>query len=199
MKLLEKLKGTVQKFIITGGPGSGKTTLLTALQHKGYNCSEEASRQVITEEVARKSICLPWINLSCFAEKTLARMIELYKSSNATSLTFFDRGIPDIIAYLKLADLSVAENYYKALKEVPYHSTVFILPPWKEIYLNDPERWQTFEEAVAIYHSLKETYQSLGFQLIELPKASVVERKKCVEATILTLANNAFIKADIEL
>jgi predicted ATPase len=50
--------------------------------------------------------------------------------------------------------------------------------------LNDPERWQTFEEAVAIYEALKETYQSLGFNLIELPKTTLEERVKIVEAAI---------------
>lgn len=194
MEHLAILMEGVNKYIITGGPGSGKTTLLTALQHKEYNCSEEASRQVIIEEVARKSKCLPWINLSCFAEKTLARMIELYKSSHATNVTFFDRGIPDIIAYLKLAQLPVSENYCLALQKHPHHSTAFILPPWKEIYLNDPERWQTFEEATTIYHSLKQTYHSLGFQLIELPKASVEERMKIVESSIRTVADSDVAK-----
>lgn len=175
--------GTANKYIITGGPGSGKTTLLTALQHKGFNCSEEASRQVIIEEVAKGSTCLPWINLSCFANKTLERMIEQYLSS-PSNVTFFDRGIPDIIAYLKLAELPVADCYFKSLETHTYHRTAFILPPWKEIYLNDPERWQTFEESVAIYHSLKETYESLDFTLIELSKTTVAERMRIVEASI---------------
>lgn len=174
---------TANKHIITGGPGSGKTTLLRALQNEGYNCSEEASRQVIIEEAAKQTNCLPWINLSCFAQKTLERMIELYVLS-PSGVTFFDRGIPDIIAYLKLAELHVSDDYFKSLQKYPYHPTAFILPPWKEIYLNDSERWQTFEEAVDIYYSLKETYQSLGFNLIELRKTTVEERMKIVEASI---------------
>lgn len=174
---------TANKYIITGGPGSGKTTLLRALQNEGYNCSEEASRQVIIEEVAKQTTCLPWINLSCFAQKTLERMIELYKAST-NRVTFLDRGIPDIIAYLKLAGLLVSHEYFKALQKYPYQLKAFILPPWKEIYLNDPERWQTFEEAVIIYYSLKETYQSLGFDLIELPKTTVEERMEIVANSI---------------
>jgi predicted ATPase len=171
------------KYILTGGPGSGKTTLLKALQNKGFECSEEASRQVIIEEVAKQTDCLPWIDLSCFARKTLERMIELYKAST-NSVTFFDRGIPDIIAYLKLARLPITSNYFKSSQKHTYQQTAFILPPWKEIYLNDPERWQTFEEAVVIYEALKETYQSLGFNLIELPKTTLEERVKIVEAAI---------------
>lgn len=174
------------KYIITGGPGSGKTTLLDSLKNEGFTCVEEASRPLIIEEVARQSNCLPWTNLSCFAQKALTRMTELYTATlNTKSVTFFDRGIPDIVAYLRAASLQVQENYTQALQQHPYNVAAFILPPWKEIYLNDNERWHTYEEAEAIYFYIKETYQSLGFTLIELPKTTVNERKKLVLKNLL--------------
>jgi predicted ATPase len=168
---------TSKKYIITGGPGAGKTSLLQALERSGYNCSPEASRQLIAEEVARGSHCLPWINLSCFAGKVLHRMADLYAQTAAnTGSTFFDRGIPDIIAYLKAAALPVDDRYYRALREHPYQPLVFILPPWKAIYTNDAERWQTYEEAVHLYTCIRETYRALGFTLIEVLPASVDNR-----------------------
>jgi predicted ATPase len=176
---------TTEKYIITGGPGAGKTSLLQALKSAGYHCSEEASRRLIAEEVTKGSGCLPWINLSCFAGKALDRMMHLYAQTSANSgLTFFDRGIPDIIAYLKAAALPVYESYYTALQQHPYHHTVFILPPWQAIYVNDAERWQTFDESVHLYSSIKETYEALGFTLIEVPPASVETRMNFVVETI---------------
>jgi len=49
-------------------------------------------------------------------------------------------------------------------------------PPWEAIYINDNERWQTFEEATELYNMLTKTYQSAGYTLIELPSCSVEER-----------------------
>jgi len=175
----------MRRCIITGGPGAGKTTLLQALHNQGFNTAAEASRQVIKEEVAKESNCLPWVNLSCFAPKVLARMVQLYQSTGlATQTTFFDRGIPDIIAYLQVANEPVTEIYYDTLERHPYHPTVFIAPPWPEIYVNDSERWQTFAEAKAIYMAIKQTYQSLQYTTVELPKSPVEERVKFVLSSI---------------
>lgn len=169
------------KYIITGGPGAGKTTLLQALHNQGFNTAAEASRQIIREEAVKESNCLPWVNLSCFAPKVLARMVQLYQSAGpATQTTFFDRGIPDIMAYLQAANEPVAEIYYHTLEKHPYHPTVFIAPPWPEIYVNDSERWQTFAEAETLYQAIKQTYQSLQYTTVELPKAPVAERVKFI-------------------
>ncbi|THU38115.1 ATPase [Niastella caeni] len=175
-----------EKYIITGGPGAGKTSLLQALKYSGYHSSEEASRQVIIEQVAKGSDCLPWRNLSCFANKVLSRMIESYaQTTDYTGVTFFDRGIPDIIAYLKAAALPVDDRYYSALRQHPYQQLVFILPPWKAIYVNDAERWQPFEEAVHLYANIRETYQAAGFTLIEVPEDSVENRMNFILKSIV--------------
>lgn len=168
------------KYIITGGPGAGKTSLLNALQETGFSISEEAARQLIIEELHKGSDCLPWINLPAFAEKALERMQALYLEAPEKEITLFDRGIPDIIAYLKTASIDPDAKYYQALFQYQYQPQVFILPPWEGIYVNDSERWQTFEEATSLYRAIKETYEELGFELIELPAISVSGRAKFV-------------------
>lgn len=163
--------------VISGGPGSGKTTLLNALKTQGFNCSDEISRQLIQEQVILETENLPWKNLSSFAELALARMVDEYKKSlSVTGFTFFDRAIPDIVAYLKVGNLEVKTQYHNAIKNYPYHPNIFMAPPWETIYINDDERWQTFEEAREIYQMLTETYQSAGYSIIELPYCSVDKR-----------------------
>ena len=89
----------MNSIIISGGPGSGKTTLLEALKEKGFNCSDEISRQLIQEQVALDTDCLPWKNLASFTDLTLERMIfEFEKAALSSQYTIFDRGIPDIVA-----------------------------------------------------------------------------------------------------
>jgi predicted ATPase len=133
------------------------------------------------EELAKKSGCLPWVDLTCFAEKALERMVAAYHAVADKALVFFDRGIPDIIAYLRAAALPVSEKYDAAIRQYPYHRTVFLLPPWQEIYVKDNARWQTFEEAEAIYHCIKATYQSVGYHITELPKSTLEQRVQFIQ------------------
>jgi len=67
------------------------------------------------------------------------------------------------------------EIFKKACFDHKYDQ-VFILPPWKEIYTTDSERYESFEQASAIYHNLLKTYTDYGYQTIEVPEASVLER-----------------------
>ncbi|CAM4378883.1 Predicted ATPase [Pedobacter westerhofensis] len=161
-----------RRYVITGGPGSGKSTLVEGLEKAGYTCSAEISREMIKAEVAKGSNCLPWLDISCFSDKVIAEMTRAWKKAPENEMTFFDRGIPDVIAYLRIANLPVPQSYLSGLSAHPYEKRVFILPPWEEIYVNDSERWQSFEEATAIYHIIRETYTGFGFELLELPKAS---------------------------
>ena len=175
------------KYIITGAPGSGKTSLLEALQQEQYPCYSEVSRQLIIELTAKGSRCLPWIDLPCFAQLALARMIADYRAAPKERPVFFDRGIPDIIAYLSAAGLPVSDKYRRSIRRFPYDNTVFLLPPWEEIYLQDPQRWQTFEEARLIDQHIRDTYRSAGYRIVLLPRSTVAERVECIQNTLLIL------------
>jgi len=178
------------RFIISGGPGSGKSTLLNALRTAGFLCFDEVSRQVIQEQVALDSRCLPWIDLDCFAQLVLQRMIDQYETASDrddASVAFFDRGIPDIIAYLRVGGLTVGESWYQDSRQFPYEPLVFMAPPWEAIYVNDSERWQTFAEATALHQALVETYQALGYTILELPRVSAADRVTFVRNAVLQL------------
>jgi predicted ATPase len=159
------------RIIISGGPGSGKSTLLVTLKTQGYTVSEEVSRPLIRELVLNNSDFLPWKNMAGFAKLALKKMIEDYEKAPQGELTFFD-----IIAYLKVSKLPVPAEYDLELRNHPYHSTIFIAPPWKEIYVNDDERWQTFEESVLLHNGLMNTYQNAGYEIVTLPLANPHQR-----------------------
>ena len=169
----------INRYIITGGPGSGKSTLLEALIKKGYRGFEEISRIIIQEQHRIGGDKLPWDNLAAFAQICYERMSKQLDECNCNNICFYDRGLPDIIAYLKRGKLSVPESYYQKCKD--YNAMVFIAPPWKEIFVNDSERPESLEDSIQIYHFLKATYLDLGFQVIELPKVSVEERVKFIQ------------------
>lgn len=166
----------MSKIIISGGPGAGKSSLLEALREAGFPCIQEVSRELIRGQVAANSQCVPWKNLACFARLCLHQMIADFQNVVEDNLTFFDRGIPDIIAYLRLGGQPVDDFFLAAAENYRYATKVFIAPPWEDIYVNDEERWQTFSEARALYAAIKKVYTELGYQMIELPLAPVEQR-----------------------
>jgi predicted ATPase len=171
-------------YVISGGPGAGKTTLLAALRRARFAGAEEVARQLIREQVAQGSGLVPWQDLAGFAGLALTRMVAQHDAARRGGITFFDRGIPDLIAYLEVAGLPVPPAYLADATAYPYQNPVLLAPPWAEIYVNDAERWQTFAEAEALYHALRHTYQRLGATVLELPKTTVAARVDFVRSAL---------------
>ncbi|KVS42605.1 AAA family ATPase [Burkholderia ubonensis] len=168
-------------FVVTGGPGSGKSTLIDALERAGFARSQEAGRGVIQDQVAVDGPALPWRDRSAFAELMLGwEMRSHHLARQARGPVFFDRGVPDVIGYLRLSGLAVPAHADAAARRFRYHRRVFIAPPWPDIYTRDAERRQDFAEAVRTYDAMVECYASYGYRLIELPRASVKARVRFV-------------------
>jgi len=172
-------------FVITGGPGSGKTTLIDALEEAGFARTVESGRAVIQEQLANGGDALPWKDRIAFAEKMLGRDVQSYEAAlKHTGPVVFDRGIPDVIGYLRLSGLPVPAHMAKAAKDLRYHARVFIAPPWQAIYAQDAERKQDFDEAQRTYDAMVGTYMEFGYELVELPRVSVEERVAFVVRSI---------------
>ncbi len=163
--------------VITGGPGSGKTTLLETLGKAGHACMPEAGRAVIQAQTLIDGPALPWRDRALFAELMLSQDIASHQqASRHTGAVFFDRGIPDIIGYLRLSGLHVPSHAQRAATCFRYRRRVFVAPPWKEIYQQDTERRQDFEEAVRTCREISAAYAVSGYELIQLPFASPSSR-----------------------
>jgi predicted ATPase len=173
---------TTDRFVIvTGGPGAGKTTLIDALEEAGYARTIEAGRAIIQDQREKGGHALPWDDSGAFAEEMLAWDIGSYRAAETVeSFVFFDRGIPDIVGYLRLTGAPVPPRIEQAAATYRYHSRVFVTPPWRDIYQLDNERTQDFDEAVRTYDSLVATYNAYGYTLIELPFAPIAERVRFV-------------------
>ena len=85
-------------------------------------------------------------------------------------LFFFDRGIPDTLAYARLIRLYLDKHSRHEALARRYVPTVFLLPPWKSIYTKDTERRQNFTMAVRTFCIMDKTYRELGYRIIVLPK-----------------------------
>lgn len=166
-----------QLVVITGGPGTGKTTIVEALIEQGYSCFPEISRQ-ITLEAKQQGIEQLFLEKPLlFSELLLKGRKKQYQSACAdqSDLVFLDRGLPDILAYMHYIGDSYPAFFDKACKDHQYQ-TVFLLPPWEEIYQSDEARYENYEQAKLIYIHLKETYEKYGYNLIEIPTGTIEER-----------------------
>jgi predicted ATPase len=168
-------------FVLTGGPGSGKSTLIEALERAGRARSVEAGRGVIQDQMAIGGRALPWSDPLAFAELMLCWEMRSYRmAGDETGPVFFDRGTPDVVGYLRLLGLPVPLHMDRAARMFRYNRRVFIAPPWPEIFRQDGERRQDLDEAVRTYEAMVATYGDYGYELVELPRASVEERARFV-------------------
>ena len=164
-------------YIITGGPGVGKTTLLEQMARYGYNYVPEVARNIIKEQIEISGDALPWKDTRKYSDMMLGRSVDDFvRLSDNNSLLFFDRGIPDTYGYEVLIKLTISKDLEEAVKIYRYNPTVFILPPWKEIYETDNERKQDFKEAVDTFQVMKKVYADLGYNPVEVPCLPVKER-----------------------
>ena len=101
-----------------------------------------------------------------------------------SAAVLFDRGVPDVMGYLNLCGLPVPPHIKRAASIFRYNRQVFIAPPWTEIFAQDAERRQSFDEAQATYTAMVHVYSELGYELTHLPKSSVEDRVRFILARI---------------
>lgn len=172
------------RVVFTGGPGSGKTSVIELLCNMGYQSAPEVGRKVIKAQVESQGSALPWLDKTAFRDEMVLEEINNYENFGNIEITFYDRSIIDSYGYSKLERIPVSELLLSKCCELDYCSKVFIFPPWEEIYENDTERKKDFNEAVATYHEMVNAYTKFGYELIEVPKASVKERAQFIDSKL---------------
>lgn len=159
------------KYVITGGPCSGKSTVLRSPE---LNANFE-----IYDEVARKVFSSPrtYYPEGGDVQATIEnlQMNDYISSDFKARSSFFDRGIPDQLAYRKYLGLDVPEGLLVDC-ELYRYDKVFHFPFWGEIYEQDKVRKETEDEAREIGAILKLTYTLQGYDVISVPKGTVQQR-----------------------
>ncbi len=166
-----------QKIVLIGGPGTGKSSILTELINRKHTCMPEISRAV-TLQAQKEGIDQLFLTKPLlFSELLLAgreqQFIDAEKSE--ASLVFFDRGIPDIHAYLNYLETDYPPVFQEKSTHYKY-AKVFMLAPWEAIFETDNERYESFEQAVTIDLFLRKAYQEIGYTIIDVPFGTIKER-----------------------
>ena len=88
----------------------------------------------------------------------------------------FDRGLPDVVGFLEVSGLPVPAAIDRACGEIRYAGPVLRAPAWAEIYVQDAERTQDWQEAVASDEAVSAAWKRYGYDLTVLPFAPVDRR-----------------------
>lgn len=162
----------MNKFVlISGCSGSGKSTLLAELGKRCHAIIEEPGRRIITEQTSPTAAALPWIDMTAFTHRAIEMaLLDLSDANQQGGLVFFDRGVVDAAVAL---EQSSGVPYFKTLgKKRHYFETVFLTPPWPEIYSQDKDRRHNFSAAIEEFERLEMAFRELGYDIILLPKVS---------------------------
>ena len=166
----------IKKIVITGAPSTGKTTIINALKKKDHYCAEEISRELIAEQISIGGNILPWKDQIAFENKIAHRRYKQYLDSPENCICFFDRSSVDCIAYLNNNKLESTSQINQIIKNCIFNKTVFYTPIWEEIYKNDSERQESFDQSIRIDKYLKDSYIKFGYTIIEIPKTTLDKR-----------------------
>ncbi|WP_299117395.1 ATP-binding protein [uncultured Winogradskyella sp.] len=174
----------IERIVITGGPATGKTAIIDDLASRGHYCFEEVIRKLTAKakdtgditDLHSNPIALV-SDSNAFNTNLINLRIDDFNDATIAKekQVFYDRGIPDVLAYMSYFDQPISEAFNTICKTYKYDK-IFLLPPWEAIYTDDGERFETFEQAVDIYHKLKETYQEFDYSIIEVPFGTIEER-----------------------
>lgn len=178
-----------KKIVLTGAPGTGKSTIIEELENRGYFCMHEISRDVTLEAQKNGTEQLFLTEPLLFSDMLLKGRTEQYLEASKLdkNLVFFDRGIPDVHGYLNYISMDFPDYYIKTSREHKY-DFVFLMPPWEDIYVQDNERYESFQQALAIHNHLLNTYKALSYNVIQVPTGTVARRTDYILNVINTLS-----------
>lgn len=171
-------------YVVSGGPSCGKSTTVELLRQRGYRVTQEHARAILDEEMA-KGRTLEQVRGEgeCFQNEILIRQLDQESELAQHETIFFDRGIPDGLAYERYLQLIPNPELTRAAQQAKYR-TVFIL----DTLLLDQDSARIEDEAAqeAIHTSICQVYGELGFEVVPVAVMSAAERVEHILAHIAT-------------
>ena len=160
-------------YVITGAPSSGKTTLLERIASLDYQTVPEAARVFIDTEMAKgRTLREIRADEALFQQIVLGLKVESESRTPTDRLTFFDRGIPDSIAYYQICKQDPAPAI-QASRERRYKG-IFLL---ERLPLeNDYSRVEDEATAEMLDELLYRSYADLGYKVVRVPVMPIDER-----------------------
>lgn len=170
--------------VFTGGPCSGKTSTLNELALRGYKTLPEGARVHLDRLISQGKDPQECSQKQPFEYRIEHTTREIENNIDPDSVQFLDRSVIDCLAYRKqlpqypypeVTNSSVAtlRQYAKNKYDTVFR---FDLVPFDD----DGVRIDDREQAEEIHAYLKDEYEKLGYDVVDVPVMSVQERAEFV-------------------
>lgn len=175
-----------RRYVLTGAPGSGKTTLLAALRQRGHVVVEEAATDVIARQQAQ-GCDEPWLR-----DDFVDLIVRLQQQRQTTvpdtvGVQLYDRSPLCTLALAHYLGRTVtpllAQEVARVLRERVYEPVAFLVRPLDFIEPTAARRI-SYADSLVFEQVHEQVYRSHGFQLLDVPAATVPDRVAAVEARL---------------
>jgi predicted ATPase len=165
----------MKKFVITGPSCSGKSSLIRELKKRGFYVVNEVAASYILKQKASGAE-KPWLSPS-FQPALLRIHLDRERRINpGTGIAFFDRGVPDTLAFFKHRKQEVPEELAKRVAALKRYDKVFALSQLPFFESENFRIEKDAEEAKNLFEMIRKEYELNGYSLINVPSVSVEER-----------------------
>ncbi len=168
-------------YVLTGGPCAGKTTTIDELERRGHPVLAEPARLIIEEQLAAGKTIQEIVGDPDWLPSIVRRAYSQESTVPRDRLHFFDRAIPDSLAYYRIAQRPVEDFFNAAMQEIRYRK-VFLLDLVE--YETDHARSETPEQAMIIHGQIREAYIDQGYEIVEVPVMPVAQRADFILARL---------------
>lgn len=159
--------------VITGAPCSGKTSVIMELERRGYQVVHETARAYIDQQLAAgRRIAEIKADKPAFENHILSTKLVIESTLPPNETIFLDRGIPDSIAYFKLAGLD-PDRPLKESNRLRYRRVFFFE---KLGFLKDRVRCEDQDTADRLHRLIEESYRLLEYEITPVPLLSIEQR-----------------------
>ena len=110
------------------------------------------------------------------------------KKDGEATILFYDRGMPDVTAYMDFMNIHYPKDFADTCRENRYDE-IFVLPPWEDIYQQDNERYESYQQAEKLFEFLKNGYINYDYRINEVPVGTIKERARFILNRIKELSH----------
>lgn len=167
--------------VITGAPCAGKTAVIEELALRGHRVVPETARAYIDAQLAA-GLTLDRIKADrlAFERRILLAKAAIEQTLPPDDLFFLDRALPDSIAYFAIEGLDTLEPLLHSRKF--HYANIFFLE--RLPFQKDAARAESAAGAAQLDDLLRQTYQQLGYPIIEVPAMSIAQRVELILASV---------------